>query len=123
MMIKLAWGILGLIHLLPAVAFVRPSLLSSMYGIEGGSPAYLLIWHRAALFAMAVVICIWAALRPEVRPLAAVAMTISMVGFLLLYLLNGSPLSLRTIAWADLAGLPFLAFAAWDAFRSGAFRH
>ena len=122
MVIKLAWGVLALIHLLPAVALVRPSLLSSLYGVDAGSPVYLLIWHRAALFAMAVVICIWAALRPEVRPLASVAMTISMVGFLLLFLLNGSPPNLRTIALVDFAGLPFLAIAAWDALRSGALR-
>ena len=123
MMIKLAWGVLALIHLLPAIALVRPTLLSSLYEIDAGSPVYLLIWHRAALFAMAVVICIWAALRPEVRQLAAVAITISMVGFLLLYLLNGSPPNLRAIALADLAGLPFLAFAVWDAFRSGMPKH
>lgn len=118
MVIRLTWGVIALIHLLPALALVRPSLLSSLYGVEGGSPVYLLVWHRAALFVMAVVICIWAAFRPEVRPLAVVAMTISMVGFLILYVVNGSPETLRPIAWADLAGLPFLAYAAWDAFRS-----
>lgn len=118
MAIKLSWAILALIHLIPALALVRPSLLETLYAIDPHSPTYVLLWHRAALFAMAVVICVWAIFRPEVRLLASVAMAISMVGFLMLFVLNGSPPSLRMIAIFDLAGLPFLGFAAWNAFRA-----
>ncbi len=118
MAVKLSWAILALIHLMPALAVVRPSLLTTLYAIDPQSPSYVLMWHRAALFAMGVVICAWAIFRPEVRALASVAMAISMLGFLALFLINGSPQSLRTIAFADLAGVPFLAFVAWSAFRA-----
>ena len=116
-MVKLAWLLLALIHALPAIALVRPSLLTTLYGVEPAAPAYTLLWHRAALFAVVLLICCWAALRPEVRQLASVAVAISMVGFLIIYAVQGMPANLRTIAIADLIGLPALAFVAWSAFR------
>jgi hypothetical protein len=117
-MVRLAWFLLALIHAAPAVALFRPSLLMTLYGAEPTSPAYALLWHRAALFAVILLICCWAAIHPEVRNLAVVAVTISMVGFLIIYWLQGTPANLRTIAIADLIGLPALAFVGWSAFRS-----
>ena len=116
-MIRRAWLFLALIHALPAIALVRPSLLTSLYGVEPSAPAYALLWHRAALFAVVLLMCCWAAVRPEVRKLAAVAVAISMIGFLVIYWVQGMPANLRTIALADLVGLPALAFVAWSAFR------
>ena len=117
-MVRLAWFLLALIHALPAIALVRPALLTSLYGVEPMSPAYTLLWHRAALFAVVLLICCWAAFCPEVRRLAAVAVAISMIGFLVIYWVQGMPSNLRTIAIADLIGLPALAFVAWNAFRN-----
>ena len=114
---RLAWLLLALIHALPAIALVRPSLLTTLYGVEPTSPTYTLLWHRAALFAVILLICCWAAFRPEVRQLAAVSVAISMVGFLIIYWVQGMPADLRTIAIADLVGLPALAFVGWSAFR------
>lgn len=116
-MVRLAWILLALIHALPAIALVRPALLTSLYGIDAASPAYTLLWHRAALFAVILLICCWAAFRPEVRQLAVVAVTISMIGFLLIFWVQGMPANLRTIAIADLVGLPALAFVGWSTFR------
>ena len=118
MAIKSSWAILALTPLIPALALVRPSLLETLYAIDPYSPAYVLVWHRAAMFAMAVVICVWAIFRADVRPLASIAMAISMLGFLGLFVLNGSPPSLRMIALFDLAGLPVLGFVAWSAWRA-----
>jgi hypothetical protein len=117
-MIRLAWLFLALIHALPAIALVRPSLLTTLYGVDPTSPAYILLWHRAALFAVVLLICCWAAFRPEVRRLAAVAVAISMVGFLIIYSVQNMPTNLWAIAIADLIGLPALALAGWTAFRS-----
>ena len=39
--------------------------------------------------------------------------------FLVIYLANGQPASLRTIALVDLVGLPALDFVAWRTFFSG----
>jgi hypothetical protein len=117
-MVRLAWFLLAVIHALPAVALVRPSLLATLYGVELVSPAYALLWHRAALFAAILLICCWAAIRPEVRRLAVVAVAISMVSFLIIYWGQGAPANLQTIAIVDLIGLPLLAFVGWGAFRS-----
>lgn len=111
------WVVLGLVHLLPALALLRPSMISSLYGVEAGSGAALLLQHRAALFLVVLIICIWAALRPEVRQLASVAVAVSMISFLWLYAAAGQPPSLRQIAIVDLVALPFLVAAGWFAFR------
>lgn len=117
MVAVVCWVVLGVIHLLPAIALVRPSLLATLYGVAPGSLASLLLQHRAGLFLVILVTCAWAVLRPEVRPLASVAVAISMVSFLCLYTAGGQPPGLRVVAIADLIGLPFLAAAAWSAFR------
>ena len=117
-MVRLAWFLLALIHALPAIALVRPALLTSLYGVEPTSSTYTLLWHRAALFAVVLLICCWAAFRPEVRRLAAVAVAISMIGFLVIYWVQGMPSNLRAIAIADLIGVPALGFVGWNAFRN-----
>jgi hypothetical protein len=117
-LVRLAWCVLALIHALPAIALVRPSLITTLYGVDAAAPTFALLWHRAALFLAILVICCWAALRPEVRRLAVVGVTISMVGFLAIYAAQRMPANLRTIAITDLVGIPFLTFAAWNAFRS-----
>ena len=116
--VRLAWFLLALIHALPALALVRPALLTSLYGAEPTSPTYTLLWHRAALFAVVLLICCWAAFRPEVRRLATVAVAISMIGFLVIYWVQGMPSNLRTIAIADLIGVPSLRFVGWNDFRN-----
>lgn len=115
----ICWGVLAAIHALPALALFRPALIQRLYGVEPGSHLVLLLQHRAALFLVIVVACAWAAVRPETRQLAAASVGLSMLSFLLLYWSSGSPPALRGIALGDLAGLPFLAFAAWRAFRPG----
>ncbi len=92
-------------------------MISQLYGVEAESTAFLLLHHRAALFLAICVVCVWAMLRPEARQPATAAVGISMLSFLLLHWLGGSPPALRAMAIADLAGLPFLAFAGWQAFR------
>ncbi len=119
MIAVICWAVLGLIHLLPAVALVRPSMITTLYGIASGSAELLLLQHRAALFLCVLVICVWAALRPEVRQLASVVVATSMLSFLWLYAAAGQPPVLRQIAIVDLLGLPLLATAAWLAFRPG----
>ncbi|QLC23876.1 hypothetical protein HFP57_01725 [Parasphingopyxis algicola] len=116
---RIAWVVLALVHLLPGIAFFMPSMISRLYGVEAGSSVFPLLHHRAALFAVVLIICIWAAAESDVRRLAAVATAVSMLSFLGIYWSAGQPVSLRTIALVDLIGLPFLLFAAWRAFFSG----
>jgi hypothetical protein len=116
-MVRFSWVALALIHLLPALALVRPSMLTALYGVEPAEVAFVLLWHRAALFAVVLLICLWAAVRDEVRPLAAITVAISMLGFLVIYAVQGMPPALRPIALADVVGLPFLAIVGWKAYR------
>ena len=118
MLDRLAWLLLALLHLPPAVALVRPGMIETLYGVTRDMAAYPLVQHRAALFAAVVAICLWAAADPGVRRLAGVACAISMLSFLLLYWLAGAPPALRVIALADLLFLPVLAFASWRAFSA-----
>lgn len=113
-----AWLLLAALHLLPALALVQPSLLTSLYGVEAGSTAFVLLHHRAALFAVVVMLCVWALVDPGVRRAASVAVGISMISFIALWLANGSPAALRSIALADLAGLVPLVWVGWAAFRT-----
>lgn len=112
----IVWVLLGVIHALPALAFLRPSLLTSLYGVDPGTTTFVLLHHRAALFVGVLVACLWAAVDPSVRQLVTVATGISMLTFLLLYIRAGSPPPLRSIAVADLIGLPLLLFAGSAAF-------
>lgn len=119
MIAAICWTILGIIHLMPALAVFRPSMITALYGVPSGSATFLLLHHRAALFLSVLLTCVWAVLRPEVRPLASVVVAISMLSFLGLYGAARQPPTLRRIAIVDLAGLPFLAMAIWLAFAPG----
>ena len=112
------WLILMAIHLTPALAVVRPSLLTKLYRLPPESPLFLLMQHRAALFAAVVAACLIAAFHAPSRPLAAAVTGISMISFLILYALAGQPAALRTIARVDLIGLLPLALVAFLTFRN-----
>lgn len=113
---KACWAILGLVHLMPALALFQPSLISKLYRVGQDDPLFLLLHHRAALFVVILILCIWAMLVPDVRRLATICVGFSMVSFLLLYWQAGAPPALKSIAIADAVALPALAFAAWSAF-------
>ncbi len=117
MLQPILWLILAAVHAMPASALFRPATLSALYRIEPDNPLFLLMQHRAALFLAVFVACIWAAFIPEGRRLAVIIVGISMLSFLALYWMAGSPLQLKRIAMVDLAGLPVLVGVAWLAFR------
>lgn len=115
---RVCWIVLAIIHVPPFVAYFTPTMITRLYAIPAGDPSFLLIHHRAALFGMVVVACIWATLDPNVRRLTTVLVALSMLSFLAVYGLYGQPESLKMIAIADIIGLPFLAYVAWKAFGS-----
>lgn len=115
---KICWALIALIHATPALAMFRPAMISQMYGIESGTDTFTLMQHRAGLFVIIFVICLWALLRPEVRPLASVAVGISMGSFVLIWWLAGASPALRGIAIADMIGLLILLYAGFQAFRT-----
>jgi len=113
----ICWLLVALVHLIPALALFRPALITRLYGVAPGSPLFLLMHHRAALFFAVLVACVWAAFDPGGRKLAAVIAAISMLSFLALYHSRGRPAALGTIALVDLIGLAPLAWAGWHAFQ------
>ncbi len=114
--VVIAWGLLALVHLMPALAFFRPAQLSSLYRVGADNPLFSLMHHRAALFVVIVILCLWAMVDPAVRRLAAVGVGFSMLSFLMIYWRAGQPATLKTIATVDLIGLIPLAVVAWAAF-------
>jgi hypothetical protein len=118
MLDRLAWLLLALLHLPPAVALIRPAMIESLYGVPRDSAAFPLVQHRAALFAAVLLVCLWAMADPGARRLACVVCAISMLSFLLIYRLADAPAALRTIALADLLFLPVLGYAGWRAFTA-----
>ena len=115
---KVCWGLIALIHATPALALFHPTLISKMYGIEAGSDSFTLMHHRAGLFVVICVVCLWALFRPEVRLLASAAVGISMGSFVLIWWFAGASPALRGIAIADIIGLLIILYANFQAFRS-----
>ena len=115
---RIAWLLLAALHALPGLAFVRPALLTRLYGVGPGEASYLLLQHRAALFVVVVLLCATAAFDPQVRRVAVVGTALAMLSFLALYVSGGQPPNLRTIALADAIGLLPLAYVAWRAFAA-----
>ena len=81
----ICWLLVGLVHLIPALALDRPELITRLYGVAFDSPLLLLMDHRAALFFAVLVTCLWAAFDPDGRKIATMLVAISMLGFLFLY--------------------------------------
>lgn len=114
--VVICWGLLALVHLTPALAFFRPAQLRSLYRVGADNPLFSLMHHRAALFVVIVLLCVWAIIDPAVRRLAVVGVSFSMLSFLLIYWRAGQPVALKTIATVDLIGLIPLAVVVWAAF-------
>ncbi|MEP2988625.1 MAG: hypothetical protein ABJN65_06860 [Parasphingorhabdus sp.] len=116
MLERVCWVVLALIHLSPFAAFFAPTMITRLYSVETGDPSFAILHHRAALFGLIVIACLWAVFDPNVRKLAVVLTSLSMFSFLLIYMAYGQPLPLKAIAIVDILGLPFLALVAWKAF-------
>ena len=113
---RLCYAVLALIHILPASMLFRPQAIGRLYRVDASGPLLALLHHRAALFAIVVLACIWAIVDPASKKLAVAVIATSMLSFLAIYWNAGSPAALKSIALADMAGIPFLGFVAWTAF-------
>ena len=113
---RLCYAALALIHIMPASMLFRPAAIGRLYKIDASGPLLALLRHRAALFAIVILACVWAVFDPASRRLAVAVIASSMLSFLAIYWHAGSPTALKSIAFADLAGLPFWGFVAWAAY-------
>ena len=118
LLIRCSWGLLGALHVMPALVLFAPQLVQRLYGVDPAGELGVLLVHRAAMFATVVVVAAYAIVDPSVRRLATLVTAISMISFLLVYLRAGMPAGqLQSIARADLAGLLPLAAVAIAAWR------
>ncbi len=109
--------VVGVIHLIPLSGALGVERLSSLYGIRIADPDLsILMRHRAVLFGLLGVFCIYAALKPALRFIALTAAAVSVGSFLYLaYITGGYNEELRRVFFADLVAAVFLAagFAAY----------
>ncbi|GAB5488549.1 MAG: hypothetical protein Pars2KO_21190 [Parasphingorhabdus sp.] len=118
MLERVCWIVLALIHLSPFTAFFLPAIISRLYAVTEVDPNFAILHHRAAMFGVIFIACIWATFDPNVRKLAVVIAALSMLSFIAIYVGYGQPATLTTIAIVDAIGLPFLVYAGWKAFTA-----
>jgi hypothetical protein len=114
MLLTLAWLALVLAHTPPALATFLPQMRKRMYGVDDGGPLGLILAHRGVLFLAVASVCVLAAFNAEARGAAALVTSISVIGFLIGYVLAGSPKRLRSIALVDAVALVPLAYVLFD---------
>ena len=120
-LVKAAWAILALVHVAPATALFSPGMLGRLYGIAPGDDLGLLMTHRAALFLAVFTLCLFSVVDPAVRRAATVAIALSLLAFLFLYVRAGLPHgALRTVALVDVGALVPLLIVSVAAWRSPA---
>jgi hypothetical protein len=114
MLVFLAWLALVLVHTPPALATFSPAMRKRMYDVDDSGPLGLILAHRGILFLAVAAVCVLATFNAEARVAAALVTSISVIGFLIAYILAGSPKRLRTIALVDAVALAPLAFVLFD---------
>ncbi len=110
-----AWLALALVHTPPALATFSRPLRKQMYGVDDGGPLGIILIHRGILFLAVASVCALAAFTVDARTAAVLVTSISVIGFLLAYVLHGAPKNLRTIALVDAVALIPLALVGFDA--------
>ena len=103
--------ITGIINILPSFLAFLPDRISTAYGIEVPDANYeLLLRHRAVLFAIIGGIMIYSALTKKNYSLAVLIGLVSMISFVLLYLLMDGEISpeLLKVMKIDIVGIIIL---------------
>ena len=115
--------VVGVIHLIPLSGVLSVGRLNTLYGISITDPDLsILMRHRAVLFGLLGLFCIYAAIKPQLHFIALTAGAISAGSFLYLaYATGGYNEELRRIFVADLVAAAFLAigFAGYFISESG----
>ena len=115
--------VVGIIHLMPLSGVVGVERLNLLYGTNISDPNLsILMRHRAVLFGLLGLFCIYAAIKPALQLTAMIAGAVSVGTFL--YLANatgGYNEELGRVFVADLVAAAFLAigFAGYFINRSG----
>ena len=115
--------VVGVIHLIPLSGVLSVGRLNVLYGTGISDPDLsILMRHRAVLFGLLGIFCIYAAFKPSLQFLALAAGAVSVVSFLYLALETGGYNDeLRRVFIADMFAAAFLAigFAGYFFSKSG----
>lgn len=117
--VKGAWALLALVQLSPAAAAFSTGVVRRLYGVSPEGDLGVLLAHRAALFLAILAACLCAILDPSARRALSLVVSISVIGFLTLFVRAGAPVGpLRTIAIIDAIALVPLFLVAVSAWRA-----
>lgn len=122
--IQVSFVLVGILNLLPVSGVLSDARLAALYGVGGlENDVSLLLRHRALLFGIVGGLLVYAAFRPDLRGVAALAGILSMASFsVLAFSLPHSSSNLTRIAWIDVAASVLLiaAYAAHAVLLRGA---
>ena len=109
-LVPLSLIVVGIIHLAPLSGLSGGERLNALYGVTVSGPELsILMRHRAVLFGLLGVFCIYAAARPALQLVALIAGFISVTSFLFLaYASEGYNEEIRRVVVADLVAAAFL---------------
>lgn len=98
---------LAVLHLVPALAAVRPQRLAALYGVRSDDEVLLtLLQHRAVLLGIVGLLMLAGAVHPQLRWFCLVFAGLSMASFLVIARQRGTQTGpLVTIYRADQAGM------------------
>ena len=104
--------VVGVIHLIPLSGVFGVGRLNTLYGISIGDPDLsILMRHRAVLFGLLGLFCVYAAMKPSLQLIALIAAAVSVGSFLYLaYATGGYSEELRRVFIADVIAAAFLVF-------------
>ena len=104
--------VVGVIHLIPLSGVFGVGRLNTLYGISIGDPDLsILMRHRAVLFGLLGLFCVYAAVKPSLQLIALTAGAVSVGSFLYLaYATGGYNEELRRVFIADVIAAAFLVF-------------
>ena len=113
MVIAMLLVVVGIIHLLPLSGVLGAKRLTALYDVPfSEANLEILMRHRAVMFGILGVFCIYAAFYPAVQPIAFGAGLISVLSFIGIALqVGGYNRALRKVVIADLVALVCLIVA------------
>jgi hypothetical protein len=119
--IRICFSIAGLIHFLPMAGLLGRHALERAYGITlgEGHDLEILMQHRALLFGLLAAACFAAVVIPAWRWPVGIAALISMVGFVLIAVVQTHGSAIAKVMWIDVGAALVLSFGLWLHSKSG----
>jgi hypothetical protein len=119
--IRLSFGVTGVIHVLPLAGLLGRHMLERAYGVTlgEGQDLTILMQHRALLFGLLAAACFAAVVAPGWRWPAGIAALVSMVGFVLIAAFQVHGLAIAKVMWIDVGAALLLSFGLLLHYKSG----